>query len=71
MMKIILKLIGCTVFAGFLFLSVSEAKLPVIRGIGGDFTLNSTLGNTVGLSDYRGKVVILTFGYTNCPDVVR
>ncbi len=34
---------------------------------GGDFTLQSADG-PVALQDYRGKVVLLYFGYTNCPD---
>lgn len=33
-----------------------------------DFTLQSVDG-PVSLSDFRGKVVILYFGYTSCPDV--
>ncbi|MEI7613265.1 MAG: SCO family protein [Betaproteobacteria bacterium] len=32
------------------------------------FTLNSPAG-PVSLSDYRGKVVLIYFGYTFCPDV--
>ncbi|QEP44093.1 SCO family protein [Ectothiorhodospiraceae bacterium BW-2] len=36
--------------------------------LGGDFTLQGEEG-PVTLSDYRGKVVILYFGYTSCPDV--
>lgn len=35
---------------------------------GGDFTLESA-GGPVSLSDFRGKVVLLFFGYTRCPDV--
>lgn len=35
---------------------------------GGDFTLQSADG-PVSLADQRGKVVILYFGYTFCPDV--
>jgi protein SCO1/2 len=35
---------------------------------GGDFTLISYRG-PVSLSDYRGKVVLLYFGYTWCPDI--
>ena len=35
---------------------------------GGDFTLTSVRG-PVNLSDHRGKVVLLFFGYTSCPDV--
>lgn len=33
-----------------------------------DFTLQSAYG-PVSLSDFRGKVVVLYFGYTSCPDV--
>lgn len=35
---------------------------------GGDFTLRSAAG-PVSLSDFRGKVVLLYFGYTWCPDI--
>jgi protein SCO1 len=35
---------------------------------GGDFTLNSASG-PVSLKAMRGKVVVLYFGYTMCPDV--
>lgn len=34
-----------------------------------DFTLTDQRGQTVSLSDFRGKAVVLTFIYTNCPDV--
>lgn len=33
-----------------------------------NFQLNDSQGAPVALSDYRGKVVVLTFLYTNCPD---
>ena len=35
---------------------------------GGEFTLGSVQG-PVSLSDLRGKVVMLFFGYTSCPDI--
>ena len=35
---------------------------------GGDFTLQSVEG-PVSLGDHRGKVVLLFFGYTSCPDI--
>ncbi len=35
---------------------------------GGDFTLQGKNG-AVKLADFRGKVVVLYFGYTSCPDV--
>jgi protein SCO1/2 len=34
-----------------------------------DFTLINQDGQPVRLSDYRGKLVVLFFGYTHCPDV--
>lgn len=34
-----------------------------------DFSLNAANGRTVSLRDYRGKLVMLYFGYTFCPDV--
>lgn len=37
-------------------------------GAGGDFTLTGPEG-PVSLSDLRGKVVLIFFGYTSCPDV--
>jgi protein SCO1/2 len=37
--------------------------------IGGAFTLTDTAGSRVSLADFRGKVVVLYFGYTFCPDV--
>ncbi len=41
-------------------------ELPPPRG--GDFTLLSAQG-PVALADWRGKVLMLYFGYTWCPDV--
>jgi protein SCO1/2 len=36
--------------------------------VGGDFTLQSAAG-PVSLKDYRGKLVLVYFGYTYCPDI--
>lgn len=41
-------------------------KAPIV--VGGDFTLESAAG-PVSLKDYRGKLVLLYFGYTYCPDI--
>jgi cytochrome oxidase Cu insertion factor (SCO1/SenC/PrrC family) len=38
-------------------------------GIGSDFRLRDASGRTRKLSEFRGKVVVLYFGYTFCPDV--
>lgn len=46
-----------------------ERPLPkAASAAGGDFTLESASG-PVSLKDYRGKLVLLYFGYTFCPDV--
>ena len=46
-----------------------HSELPIAKAPqGGDFTLNSVDG-PVSLSDFKGKVVVLYFGYTLCPDI--
>ena len=44
--------------------TIGAASLPS----GGDFTLQSSTGE-IKLSDYRGKLVLVYFGYTYCPDI--
>ena len=34
-----------------------------------EFSLSGSNGSELKLSDYRGKVVVLAFGFTSCPDV--
>lgn len=49
--------------------ALPERPLPVhTLPPGGDFTLQSTQG-PVALHDYQGKLVLVYFGYTYCPDV--
>lgn len=43
--------------------------LPVVSEAGADFVLPSTRGGELALADLRGKVVLLNFGFTSCPDV--
>ncbi|HSG22008.1 MAG TPA: SCO family protein [Azonexus sp.] len=46
-----------------------ERALPrAAIAAGGDFTLESA-GGPVSLKDYRGKLVLVYFGYTFCPDI--
>ena len=37
--------------------------------IGGDFTLTDAGGHRVRLADFRGRLVLLYFGFTTCPDI--
>jgi protein SCO1 len=39
------------------------------QGYGGEFHLTAHDGRPRAASDYAGKVVILTFGFTHCPEV--
>lgn len=36
---------------------------------GGDVTLIAHTGKRVSTAEYRGKILILFFGFTNCPDI--
>ncbi|MEW5789289.1 MAG: SCO family protein [Pseudomonadota bacterium] len=56
-----------TLLLGILFgLSrATAAPLP----LGGDFTLETPRGVPVSLSSLRGKVVLLYFGFTYCPEM--
>lgn len=40
-----------------------EPALPAV-----DFTLTNQDGQPVRLTDYQGKLILLVFGYTHCPD---
>lgn len=58
-------------FAGGVALWQQSLKpgIPMpLQGMGDDFTLTSASG-PVSLHDFRGKVVLVYFGYTHCPDV--
>ena len=44
-------------------------ELMIGKAVGGEFTLSDAHGKSVRLSDFRGKLVLLYFGFTSCPDV--
>jgi protein SCO1/2 len=46
-------------------------KATDISGVdwGGDFELTAHTGTRMRVSGFRGKVVVMFFGYTHCPDV--
>ena len=47
----------------------SPSILPIYHGFGGNFEMDSTLGHKASLHDFNDKVVLLSFGYTNCADI--
>lgn len=62
-------LLAGTVFAlalsATLVLLTRESDVP----IGGPFTLTNTDGKQVTESDFRGRLMLVFFGFTNCPDI--
>ena len=60
--------------AGLVSISMASFKtddieLPVYDHLGGDFSLQSTNENFNSMSAAEGKVVLLSFGFTSCPDI--
>lgn len=60
----------------FLLAGCEPAKTPFnavditgAQGYGADFRLADHTGKIRTMADFRGKVVVIFFGYTHCPDV--
>ncbi|MCX8505753.1 MAG: SCO family protein [Alphaproteobacteria bacterium] len=58
-----------TVIGARYWLPGHNAKLSSNNVVGGEFTLVDTKGHEIHASDYRGKVMLVFFGYTHCPDI--
>lgn len=59
--------LGLVVFFAFtMTFGGGQSGAPLI---GGPFSLTDAAGHTVTDRDFRGKVMLVFFGYTNCPDV--
>lgn len=62
-------------FAGTPTTSVRAGAAPLLAGVfdpprtAPDFSLPGSNGSEVSLARYRGKVVLMTFGFTNCAAV--
>lgn len=55
-------------FKHVIFIVLLLTGNPVFA-VGGDFTLTNHERKPYSLSDSRGKVVVISFGYTFCPDI--
>lgn len=64
----IIALILGLVLGNYVFKQPNTSSGQYVDPPGGDFTLQSNTGS-VNLSDSKGKVRLLYFGYTFCPDV--
>jgi len=49
--------------------TVIAGELPTPNDFGGNFSFPSTTGTNQEISALKGKLVILNFGFTSCPDV--
>jgi protein SCO1/2 len=54
----------------------SESRKPSFKAtdvtgadFGKSFALTDTTGKATGLQDFKGKVVVVFFGFTHCPDI--
>jgi len=69
---IALIVLGSVLVIAQTILSGDTQKLQLMpvdgKKFGGDFTLQTDT-KTIKLSDYKGKVVLMYFGYASCPDV--
>jgi protein SCO1 len=68
--------VGAVIAALLGFLLIWQLRPPEFHGVliqspdqAADFTLMSSTGEPLSLSDFSGKQVMLYFGYTFCPDV--
>ena len=76
LLRALLSLTMLAVFNFYLNISFIQAhstsqqsqNLEIYQDIGGNFTLLSSNNQYVSLEDFKGKVILLFFGFTVCPD---
>ena len=61
---LIVGVLGCSPKPSFKNVDITGSP-----AFGNNFSLLDTNGNTKTMADYKGKVVVLFFGFTQCPDV--
>ena len=59
----------CIIFAAALSICHPLARADTPVTVGGPFTLTAPDGTTVTDETYRGKWLLVFFGYTSCPDI--
>lgn len=67
---IALMVVGAGGLAALMLVPLSPQRVVTVvtGGLGGPFTLTASDGRTVTDQTYRGKWLVLYFGYTSCPD---
>ena len=68
--RFLVTLLGCVIFTACTQPQLKFNNTDVSgSGIGGEFALTDHMGQPRRLSDFKGKVVAVFFGFTRCPDV--
>ena len=65
-----LAVVVAAAFVGYEYFSAGEAG-GATGGPGGPFTLTAHTGEKMSDTDFRGKYMLIYFGYSYCPDVCR
>ncbi len=71
-LMVIITLIVLSIGVGLYLMPDKTAQTQKSSGealIGGDFTLINQNGETITDKDFRGKFMLVFFGFTNCPEV--
>lgn len=63
-----LAVFGAAIFIGSRYFNAGQ-QAPLADGPGGPFTLTAHTGEQVSDSQFRGKYMLVYFGYSFCPDV--
>jgi protein SCO1/2 len=61
---LIISMLGCSPKPSFKNVDITGST-----AFGNNFSLLDSSGNTKTMADYKGKVVVVFFGFTQCPDV--
>lgn len=64
-----LTFIGVLSFSSLVSGDEQTLQLPILSGVGGDFSAINADGEDIEFNSFQDKVVVLAFGYTNCADI--
>lgn len=62
-------IVAAICFSNVSAVELNAFEMPILSGVGGNFSAVDADGKAIEFDDYKGKVVVLAFGYTNCADI--